>query len=70
MTVKVLKHPKESFERFMSRFDSSVQRSRVIRLLRERRYRTDKARPNKLKIRAAALKRSEYRAKREKMKFY
>ncbi len=68
MTVKVVKSTKESFERFMSRFDGMVQRARIVRLLRERRH--CKKDPTKRQIRQAALKREEYRAKREKMKFY
>lgn len=68
MTVKVIKSSKESFERFMSRFDGMVQRARIVRLLRERRYL--KRDLTKRQVRAAALKREQYRAKREKMKFY
>ncbi len=68
MAVKVKKSSKESFERFMSRFDGMVQRARIVRLLRERRYR--KKDPTKRQVRESALKRDEYRAKREKMKFY
>lgn len=68
MTVKVIKSSKESFERFMSRFDGMVQRARIVRLLRERRYL--KRDLTRRQVRAAALKREEYRAKREKMKFY
>jgi hypothetical protein len=68
MTVKVSKSSKESFERFMSRFDGMVQRARIVRLLRERKHR--KKDPTKRQVRQAALKREEYRAKREKMKFY
>lgn len=66
--ISVFKHPKESFERFLSRFDNGVQRARIVRLLRERRFREKP--PTKRLIRAAALKREEYRAKREKLKFY
>lgn len=68
MVVHVIKHPKESFERFLSRFDQGVQRARIVRLLRERRYLEPKAK--KRRIREAALKRAEYRSQREKMKFY
>lgn len=66
--ITIWKHPKESFERFMSRFDGAVQRSRVVRVLRERRYR--KKDPTNRVRRQAALKRSEYRTQREKMRFY
>lgn len=66
--ITIWKNPKESFERFMSRFEGAVQRSRVVRVLRQRRYR---AKELTLRVRRnAALKRAEYRAQREKMKFY
>ena len=66
--ITVWKNSKESFERFMSRFDHGVQRSRIVRLLRERRYREQK--PNKRQVREAALKRDFHRTRREKMKYY
>ncbi|EKD92842.1 MAG: hypothetical protein ACD_28C00317G0002 [uncultured bacterium] len=68
MVVRVTKHPKESFERFMSRFEQAVQRTRLVRILRERRYLGRSL--NKRKVRNAALKREFYRAQREKMKYY
>jgi len=68
MVVIVFKNSKESFERFMSRFDGLVQRARIVRLKRERRYHHKKK--TRRQVRAAALKRSEYRAEREKRKFY
>jgi ribosomal protein S21 len=66
--ITVWKNSKESFERFMSRFDQGVQRSRLVRVLREKRYR--KKDLTKRQRRERALKRDEYRAKREKMKYY
>lgn len=66
--IRVWKNSKESFERFFSRFDQSVQRARIVRLLRERRYHERK--PTKRLIREAALKRDEYRTERERQKFY
>lgn len=66
--ITVWKNSKESFERFMSRFDHAVQRSRVVRVLREKRYRKKEA--TRRVRREAALKRTEYRSRREKMKFY
>ncbi|MBT5016511.1 hypothetical protein HN748_01400 [Candidatus Peregrinibacteria bacterium] len=68
MTVKVIKSSKESFERFMSRFDGFVQRARVVRLLRERRH--CKKKLTRRQVREAAIKRDFYRARREKMKYY
>lgn len=66
--ITVWKNPKESFERFLSRFEGAVQRSRVVRVLRERRYRE---KPQTKRVRRnAALKRTDYRTQREKMKFY
>lgn len=66
--IRVWKNSKESFERFLSRFDQQVQRARLVRILRGRRYLERK--PNKRKIRAAALKRDFYRHERERRKFY
>lgn len=68
MSVSVIKNAKESFERFMSRFEGSVQRCRIVRLRRERRYHVKDL--TRRQVRKSALKREEYRAKREKMKFY
>ena len=52
----------------MSRFEQAVQRTRLVRILRERRYLGRSL--NKRKVRNAALKREFYRAQREKMKYY
>jgi hypothetical protein len=68
MAVKVIKNSKESFERFLSRFDGLVQRARIVRLRRERKHL--KKTPSRRMVREAALKRDYYRARREKMKFY
>ena len=66
--IQVWKNSKESFERFLSRFDQSVQRARIVRVLRKRRYRTKK--PNQRLVREAALKREEYRSERKRRSFY
>jgi ribosomal protein S21 len=66
--IRVWKNSKESFERFLSRFDQQVQRARLVRVLRKRRYLQKD--PSRSKRRAAALKREEYRAERERRKFY
>ncbi len=68
MAVKVFKNAKESFERFISRFDGSVQRCRIVRLRRERRYHQKEQ--TKRQTRQSALKREEYRREREKRRFY
>ncbi len=66
--LKVYKSSKESFERFLSRFEHAVQRARIVRILREKRYHARP--PTKRRIRAAALMRAYHRTRREKMKFY
>jgi hypothetical protein len=68
MKVKVTKKPKESDERLMARFNKAVQKSKKIPKIRETRYHTKKTK--KRYVREGAIKREEYRAKREKQKFY
>lgn len=68
MRVVVVKKQKESDERLMARFNKAVQKSKKIQRIRDERY--YKKQPKKRSVRAAAIKREEYRAKREKQKFY
>ena len=65
--IYAIKKQSESNERLMSRFKKVVQRSRVME---QKRNRYHKAKPTKKYIREAAVKRAEYRKKREKAKFY
>jgi ribosomal protein S21 len=65
--IYAIKKQNESNERLMSRFKKVVQRSRVMDN-KKKRYFENK--PTKKYIREAAVKRSQYRAQREKAKFY
>lgn len=58
----------ESNERLMNRFKQVVQRSRIIYKAKQERF--HKAKPKKRFVRAAAIKRSEHRARRAKQQFY
>ena len=66
--LNVVKNQKESVERLISRFIKRVQKSRVILLLKDKRYR--KKPPTKRQVRQAAIMREHYRAIREKKKYY
>ena len=68
MQVSVTKREKESNERVISRFTKTVQASRKIPAVRGKRYHS-KA-DTKVKVRAGAVKREEYRAKRARRSFY
>lgn len=68
MGVVVWKGEKESNERLIARFNKKVQSSRRLLELRAKRYHSRK--PNKKRVRTAAIMRDFYRAKREKSKFY
>jgi hypothetical protein len=65
--IYAIKKQSESNERLMSRFKKIVQRSRIMEMKRTR-YHDQK--PTKKYIREAAVKRAEYRKKRERAKFY
>ncbi len=65
--IYAIKKQSESNERLMSRFKKVVQRSRIMELKRNR-YHKNKL--TKKQVRESAVKRSEYRKKRERAKFY
>lgn len=65
--IYAVKKQNESNERLMSRFKKVVQRSRIMEGKRKRYF---KMKPTKKQVREAAVKRSYYRAKRERAKFY
>lgn len=68
MFVHVTRDPRESFERMLSRFKKLLQRSHKLVLHRDKaNFRRDKT---KKRVRAEAIKREEYRAKRRKERFY
>ena len=68
MPVRVHRNPKESVDRLISRFNKKVQSSRILLLVRERRY--FRREPNKRHSRMAAIMRDFHRRQREKMKYY
>ena len=68
MKVEVVKRDKESNERLITRFNKKVQASRKILKVREQRY--HKGKPTKRYVRAGAVMRENYRAKRERNRFY
>jgi len=68
MLVKVVKRDKESNERCITRFIKAVTGSRKTLKIRTSRY--HKKAPTKRQIRANAKARDNYRAIREKHKFY
>ena len=68
MPTAVVKKEGESNEKLVSRFEKKVKQSRIVQTLRKSRFLQKKE--NKRKTREAGLKRSEYRAIREKMKYY
>jgi ribosomal protein S21 len=68
MAIHAHKHGDESNDRLQQRFKAQVQRTGILKLLRERsRF---KRKLNKRKIRLRALKREEFRALNRKKKFY
>lgn len=68
MAIHAHKHGEESNDRLQQRFKQQVQKSGLIKLLRERKVlqRT----PSKRLQRLRALKREAYRAENRKKKFY
>lgn len=68
MKVIVIRNPKESTDRVIARFNKKVQSSRKLLQVKEGRYLTKPK--TKRQVRAAAIMREYYRAKREKMKHF
>lgn len=68
MAIYAKKRPEESNDRLQQRFKQQVQRSGLIKLMRERNVHVRK--PNKRKLRLRALKREQFRAANRKKKFY
>lgn len=68
MAIHAHRHGEESNDRLQQRFKGQVQRTGLIKLLRERGR--HKRTPNKRLIRLRALKREEYRSTNRKQKFY
>ena len=68
MAIHAHKKGEESNDRLQQRFKQQVQKSGLIKLLRERRAFVRK--PNKRLVRIRALKREGFRAANRKKKFY
>lgn len=68
MAIHAHKRPEESNDRLQQRFKQQVQKSGLVKLLRERGVHTRK--PSKRLQRKRALKREEFRAANRKKKFY
>jgi len=68
MAIHAHKHGEESNDRLQQRFKQQVQKSGLIKLLRERNTHTRK--PNRREVLQKALKREEYRTENRKKKFY
>lgn len=68
MAVHAHKHGDESNDALQQRFKKQLQRTGLMKLLREKsRF---KKKPTKRLVRAKAIKREEYRAKNKKKQFY
>lgn len=65
--IYIKKQPKESNEKLISRFQKKVQGSRIIILVKERKY--FKKPVKKGGVRKRAIMREHYRALREKQKY-
>ncbi len=68
MTVYAIKRGEESNERLQSRFKKQCQEARLVRVLRERKYRKKPLTRRLQRIRA--LKRETYRAANRKNRYY
>lgn len=68
MAIHAHKHGDESNDRLQQRFKGQVQKTGILRMLRERSRR--RRAPSKRAIRIRALKREEYRAINRKKRFY
>lgn len=68
MAIHAHKHGDESNDALQQRFKKQVQKTGLLKLLRERA--TFKRKPTRKLLRAKALKREQYRAKNRKKQFY
>lgn len=68
MAIYAIKHGDESTDRLQQRFKKQVQKSNLIKMLRERR--SHKRRKTQRLQRIRALKREEYRSQNRKKQFY
>ena len=68
MAIYAIKRGDESGDRLQQRFKKQVQKSNLIKILRDRR--THKRRKTQRLQRIRALKREEYRSQNRKKQFY
>ncbi|TSC79041.1 MAG: hypothetical protein G01um101425_887 [Candidatus Peregrinibacteria bacterium Gr01-1014_25] len=68
MAIYAIRKADESNDRVQQRFKQQVQKSGLIKMMRERNVR--KKKPNKRLGRLRALKREEFRTANRKKKFY
>jgi ribosomal protein S21 len=68
MAIYAIKHGDESSDRLQQRFKKQVQKSGLLRLLRERAHYKKPLTRRLQRIRA--LKREQYRAQKKKQQFY
>ncbi len=68
MAIHAHKHGDESNDSLMQRFKKQVQKSGLVKVLRERSVRRKK--PTRRLMRLRALKREEYRVEKKKTQFY
>jgi ribosomal protein S21 len=68
MAIHAHKHGDESNDSLMQRFKKQVQKSGIVKVLRERSVRRKK--PTRRLMRMRALKREEYRVEKKKTQFY
>lgn len=68
MAIHAHKRGEESNDRIQQRFKQQVQKSGLIKMLRERAHLIRK--PSKRLLRQKALKREQYRSENRKKKFY
>ncbi len=68
MAIYAKKRPEESNDRLQQRFKQQVQKSGLIKMMRERNIHVRK--PNRRLVRLRALKREQFRAVNRKKKFY
>jgi ribosomal protein S21 len=68
MAIHAHKHGDESNDSLLQRFKKQVQKSGLIKVLRERSVRRRK--PSRRIVRLRALKREEFRAAKRKTQFY
>lgn len=68
MAIHAHKHGDESNDSLMQRFKKQVQKSGMVKVLRERSVRRKK--PTRRLMRLRALKREEYRLAKKKTQFY